>query len=374
MFMKKLNVKIPVVKSSSYTITIGSDFLSSVLARAGKLLCGKELFLITDSNLAKTNYIRKLLTGRAVPKFVISPAGEKSKNIDTVVKIINAMERHALGRDTAIIAVGGGTVGDIAGFVAAIYKRGIDIIQIPTTTVSQADSSIGGKTGVDSSISKNAFGAFKNPAAVFIDVSTLKTLDKSQFNTGLVESIKHALIADEKYFSYLRKNLDDIIARRPKQLEYIAMKNCQIKADVVETDPYEKNKRRILNYGHTIGHAIESASNYKILHGQAVAIGMIAANLIEQRLGLGGSERLKMLKDIFARLEINLKIPKLITKKQLLDIISRDKKAVAKWPKFVLLEKTGKVLCRDGDYAHKVDRGIVEQTLEILLNESDPKA
>ncbi|HBG27859.1 MAG: 3-dehydroquinate synthase [Planctomycetes bacterium GWF2_41_51] len=367
--MQKIKVKIPASPAASYTIAIGSNFLHTVLAQIKKLFPEKQLFLITDGNVAKTKNLKALLGKENIPKFVITPAGEKSKNIKTVIKIIETMEKQAFGRDTAVIALGGGTVGDMAGFVAAIYKRGVDVVQIPTTTVAQADSAIGGKTGVDSLISKNAFGSFKNPSAVFIDVSTLKTLNEKQFNAGLVESIKHALIADEKYFDFLKKNLNDILARKSKPLEYIAMKNCKIKASVIEEDPFEKNKRRSLNYGHTIGHAVESASNYKFLHGQSVAIGIIAANIIEQKLGLGGKERLEELKDIFEKLKINLEIPKSITKKQILDIISRDKKAVQKWPRFVLLEKTGKVLYRDGQYAHKVERNIVEETIDILINQ-----
>jgi 3-dehydroquinate synthase len=365
--MRKIKVEIPACPKNSYTIAIGNDFLPSVLSQIKKLLPGKELFLITDANIAKTKHLKKLLGKQNLPRFIITPAGEKSKNINTVTKIIEQMEKKSLGRDCAAIALGGGTVGDIAGFVAAIYKRGVPVIQIPTTTVAQADSALGGKTGVDSSISKNAFGVFKNPAAVFIDVSTLKTLDEKQFNSGLVESIKHALIADANYLTYLQKNLKSILARNPKPLEYIAVKNCKIKAAVVEGDPYEKNKRRILNYGHTIGHAVESASNYKLLHGQAVAIGIIAANIIEQKLGLGGKERLKVLKRLFGELNISLKIPKNITKRQILDIISRDKKAVQKWPRFVLLEKTGKVLCKNGQFAIEVKRKIVEETIDILL-------
>jgi len=367
--MQKINVKIPAYSKGSYTITIGAGFLPSVLSNIKKLLPKKELFLITDSNVAKTKHLKNLLGKEHLPQYVITPAGEKSKNIGTVTKIIEEMEKKSLGRDCAVIALGGGTVGDIAGFVAAIYKRGVPVIQIPTTTVAQADSAIGGKTGVDSSISKNAFGIFKNPAAVFIDVSTLKTLDEKQFNAGLVESIKHSLIADEKYFVYLQKNLKGILERKCKLLEYIAVKNCKIKAAVVEDDPYEKNKRRILNYGHTIGHAIESASNYKLLHGQAVAIGIIAANIIERKLRLGGKERLEILKKLFDKLNISLKIPKTITKRRILDIISRDKKAVRKWPRFVLLQKTGKVLCKNGDYAHQVSRKIVEEIIDILLKQ-----
>ncbi len=366
--MQKIEVKIPSCPKNSYTIAVGDEFLPAVLGQIKKLLPGKELFLITDANIAKTKHLKKLTGLCNLYRYVITPAGEKSKNINTVTKIVEQMEKKALGRDCAVIALGGGTVGDIAGFVAAIYKRGVPVVQIPTTTVAQADSAIGGKTGVDSSISKNAFGVFKNPTAVYIDVSTLKTLDDKQFNAGLVESIKHALIADKDYFDYLQKNLSGILARKSQPLEYIAVKNCRIKASVVENDPYEKNKRRILNYGHTIGHTVESASNYKLLHGQAVAIGIIAANIIEQKLGLGGEERLASLKKLFGRLDISLKVPKSITKRQILDIISRDKKAVQKWPRFVLLEKTGKVLCKNGQFALQVERKIVEETIDILLN------
>ncbi len=367
--MQKIKVKIPPFPADSYTITIGADSLPSVLSKIKKLLPKRELFLITDSNIAKTKHLKNLIGKQHLACHIITPAGEKSKNISTVTKIIEKMETKSLGRDCAVIALGGGTVGDIAGFVAAIYKRGVPVIQIPTTTVSQADSAIGGKTGVDSSISKNAYGAFWHPAAVYIDVSTLKTLDKKWFNEGLVESIKHALIADKDYFTYLQNNIGGILTRKTKPLEYIAVKNCRIKASVVEDDPYEKNKRRMLNYGHTIGHAVEAASNYKLMHGQAVAIGIIAANIIEQKLGLGDKRRLDIFKQLFKKLDIDLRIPKKIGKRQILDIISRDKKAVQKWPRFVLLEKTGKVLCKNGQYAHRVERKIVEEAIDILLNQ-----
>ncbi|MHB0946865.1 MAG: 3-dehydroquinate synthase [Sedimentisphaerales bacterium] len=367
--MQKIEVKIPANPQSSYAITVGDDFLDSIIPQIKTLLPNRELFIITDANVVKAGLLEKLTAGVQLPCYVISPAGELSKHIGTITKIIENMEKNSLGRDCAVVALGGGTVGDMAGFAAAIYKRGVPVIQIPTTTVAQADSAVGGKTGVDSSSSKNAYGAFYHPAAVFVDVATLKTLDEKQFNCGLVESIKHALIADGDYFDYLQKNVDDICARQVKPLEYIAMKNCQIKAAVVEEDPYEKNKRRILNYGHTIGHAIESASEYEILHGQAVAIGIIAANIIEQKLGLNAKERLSQLKQLFAKLNISLRMPTKIKKEQILDILSRDKKAIGKWPRFVLLEKTGKVL-RDGEqYACNVKREIVEEAIDIILKE-----
>lgn len=367
--MQKIEVKIPACSQGSYVITVGDDFLGSIIPQIKTLLPNRELFVITDANVVKAGLLKKLTAGEKLSCYVISPAGEQSKHIGTITKIIEEMETNALGRDCAVVALGGGTVGDMAGFAAAIYKRSVPVIQIPTTTVAQADSAVGGKTGVDSSISKNAYGVFYPPAAVFIDVATLKTLDDKQFNCGLAESIKHALIADRDYFDYLQKNIDDICARKVKPLEYIAMKNCQIKAAVVEEDPYEKNKRRILNYGHTIGHAVESASEYEILHGQAVAIGITAANIIEQKLGLNAKERLVQLKQLFTKLGISLQIPAKIKNEQILDIISRDKKAIGKWPKFVLLEKTGKVL-RDGEqWACNVKREIVEEAIETILKE-----
>jgi 3-dehydroquinate synthase len=365
--VQKIEVKIPANPQGSYTIAIGADFLDSIIEQIKTLLPDKALFIVTDANVAKAGHLEKLTSGTKIPCHIITPPGEISKNIGTVTKIIEQMEKESLGRDCAIVALGGGTVGDIAGFAAAIYKRGVPVVQIPTTTVSQADSAIGGKTGVDSSISKNAYGAFYHPAAVFIDVATLKTLDEEQFNSGLAESIKHALIADADYFDYLTKNLDDILAGKYEQLEYIAQKNCRIKAAVVEEDPCEKNKRRMLNYGHTIGHAVESASEYKLLHGQAVAIGIIAANIIEQKLGIDSKKRLDELKQLFGKLNIKLQVPAKIQADKILDIISRDKKAVNKWPRFVLLEKTGKVLCKDGQWACQVEQKIVREAIDILL-------
>jgi 3-dehydroquinate synthase len=297
--------------------------------------------------------------------FVIDPAGETSKTIDTVVSIVETMEKVKLGRDSVVIALGGGTVGDIAGFAAAIFKRGVPVVQIPTTPVAQADSSVGGKTGVDSSVSKNAFGAFWQPAAVHIDVSTLKTLDDRVYRAGLIESVKHALIADSDYFGFLEDNLPAILDRDESVLEQIAVKNCSIKASVVEKDPTEQNLRRILNYGHTIGHAVETASGFDLLHGECVAIGMIAAGMIEEEMGLGDG-RLARIEQILRKLGVPVRIPAEIDKNKLINIVKRDKKAVNQWPKFVLLEEIGKALCKDGQWAVNVNRELVEKILTDL--------
>jgi 3-dehydroquinate synthase len=363
--LRQLQVKIPAVNPQCYTISIGSGTLAALWDKLESEFAGLRKFVVTDSNLQAAGHLETLTHGKDVSTYVIDPSGEKSKNIDTVVAIIEKMEKEFFGRDSVIIALGGGTVGDIAGFCAAIYKRGVKVVQIPTTTVAQADSSVGGKTGVDSTVSKNAFGAFWQPASVYIDVETLLTLDDMQYRAGLVESVKHALIADKEYFDFLVNNMPAILARDDKVLQEIAYKNCSIKAEVVAEDPTEQNMRRILNYGHTIGHAVESASGFALLHGQAVAIGIAGAGIIENKLGIGGGHG-KRIGNLLAELGMDLKIPAGIDKKQLIDLLKRDKKSVNKQPKFVLLEDLGKALCRDGQWAHNVGKDLVEETLDEL--------
>ena len=363
--MFELKVKIPRIEAADYNIKIGTDILHSVWPQIESQFKHNK-FIVTDENIVAAGHLEKLLANRNVPSFVIKPAGEISKNINTVVSIIETMEKADLGRDTLVVALGGGTVGDIAAFAAAIFKRGVPVIQIPTTTVAQADSSVGGKTGVDSSVSKNAFGAFYHPAAVFIDVAVLKTLDDRQFRAGLIESVKHALIADAQFFDFLQDNLDAILERNAEVLEKMAYYNCTIKAKVVEADPTEKNQRRMLNYGHTIGHAVETASGFNLLHGEAVAIGIIAAGLIEMELGLATQERLQKIREILKKIGVPVTLPSNFAEENLLDIIKRDKKSVNKWPKFVLIDKIGKVHCQDGQWAVEVQKDLVQKVLRKL--------
>lgn len=364
--MSELEVKIPTSKASSYPIRIGAGYLSSLWPVIETQLPQTHKIVVTDENVVSAGHLKKLLGDRNIPSFVISPAGEESKNITTVISIIEAMEKASFGRDSVIVALGGGTVGDIAGFAAAIFKRGVSVMQIPTTTVSQADSSIGGKTGVDSTLSKNAFGAFWQPAAVYIDVETLQSLDERQFRAGLVESVKHALIADEEYFDFIENNLGAILERKPDVLEQIACFNCKIKAGIVEVDPREKNERRMLNYGHTVGHAAEQASGFELLHGEAVAIGIIAAGLIEIQLDLGDSARLERIRKIFKKLDVPVTLPKNLAKDALIETMKRDKKAVNKWPRFVLLDRIGHVHYQNGQCAIEVGRELVEKVINKL--------
>jgi len=364
--MLEHKIKIPASPTAGYRIEISTGILGSLWPRIEADFSRHNKFVVTDENLVSAGHLQKLLGQRDVPAFVISPAGETSKNINTLISIIETMEKAYLGRDTLVIALGGGTVGDIAGFAAAVFKRGVPVLQIPTTTVAQADSAVGGKTGIDSERSKNAFGAFWHPSAVYIDVATLTTLDDRQFRAGLVESVKHALIADSRYFDFLEDNLDVILERKSDMLEAVAYFNCKIKGDVVETDPNEQNKRRILNYGHTIGHAVEAASGFELLHGEAVAIGIIAAGLIEIELELGSQERLERVRQILKKLNVPVKLTKDLAEKDLIDLIKHDKKAIKKWPRFVLISDIGQVYCKNGQYAVEVAPELVEKILNKL--------
>ena len=364
--MSVVKVKIPAVDANSYMIHIGSGMLGDVLGEVGKICAGKRQFIVTDSNIVEAGHVKTLLGGNEIGMYVIDPPGEINKTIDTAIAIIETMEKQFYGRDSVIIAIGGGTVGDIAGFAGAIFKRGIEVVQIPTTTVAQADSSVGGKTGVDSSVSKNAFGAFWQPCAVFIDVDTLMTLDDRQYRAGLVESVKHALIQDTKYFELFENNMDAILAKEIEILKEIAKTNCKIKASVVEEDPTEKNKRRILNYGHTIGHAVETASKFELLHGEGVAIGIIGAGLIEKEMGLASDGQLERIEKVLEQLGVPIRIPNEIDRDGLIEIIKRDKKAVNKWPKFALLDEIGSARCVDGQWALDVSEGVVNRVLDEL--------
>lgn len=364
--MNEIEVKIPSAEAGSYRITIGNRILDTLWDRIEADFSQSNKFVVTDENLVSAGHLEAFLGQRDIPSFVITPAGETSKNINTVVSIIETMEKAYLGRDTLIVALGGGTVGDIAGFAASIFKRGVPVVHIPTTTVAQADSSIGGKTGVDSSISKNAFGAFWHPAAVYIDVATLTTLDDRQYRAGLVESVKHALIADRKYFDFLESNIEAILQRKADVLEKMADYNCKIKASVVEADPTEKNQRRMLNYGHTVGHAVEAASGFELLHGEAVAIGIIAAGMIENEMDLGEPGRLDRIRKIFEKIGVPITLPANVAEDKMIDLMKRDKKAVRKCPRFVLIKKIGKVYCQDGQWAVEVEQDVVEKILSKL--------
>ncbi len=366
--LKTFTVSTPALPEGSYPVFIGSGFLGKLRAVLEEQFAGRTGFVITDRSLVQAGHLDRFLGGSRMGVYVIDPPGEVSKTMETLTSILEAMESGFLGRDTFVIALGGGTVGDIAGFAAAVFKRGVPVVHVPTTTISQADSSIGGKTGVDSTRSKNAFGAFWHPAAVYMDTETLQTLDEVQYRAGLAESVKHAAIADAAFFAWLEKNAGLLLKRDPAVLEHLACQNCRIKASVVMEDPLEKNRRRVLNYGHTIGHALETLSGYSLLHGQAVAIGMIAAGRIENEMGLVVDDRLERIEALLTKLGLPTRAAGSHPPEKILELLKLDKKSVGRRPRFVLLEKLGSVLCRNGQWAAEVPEEIVEKVLVRLAD------
>jgi len=351
----------------AYSALIGRGILSMALADLEQRYAGRRVFVVTDAHVEAAGHLAALVQDRRVGRYVIEPPGEVSKNMNTVIAILEAMEREKYGRDSVLAALGGGTVGDIGGFVAGIFKRGIPCAQLPTTTVSQADSAVGGKVGVDSALSKNAYGLFRQPARVYVDVTTLATMDERGYRAGLVESVKHALIADEAGFESIEANLEKLLARDEATLEEIAERNLTIKARIVEQDPEEKNLRRVLNYGHTVGHAIESASGFRMLHGESVALGILAAARIAEEIGISDGTAGRRAAAVLRRLGMPEKRPPEVSAAQLAEAMSRDKKSVAAAPRFVLVDRIGHVYrAKDGEYAVPVAPAALAKALEAI--------
>lgn len=278
--------------------------------------------------------------------FFIFPEGEASKNTATIGKLYETLIRSQFDRSDILIALGGGVVGDMTGFAAATYLRGIDFIQIPTTLLSQVDSSIGGKTGVDHMGYKNMVGAFKMPKLVYMNLSVLNTLSREQFSSGMAEVIKHGLIKDASYYEYIRDNAEPIKALSHEHIEHIVEGSCNIKREVVEKDPEEKGERALLNFGHTIGHAIEKLSDFKLFHGQCVAIGMVAAAYISHKRGYITEYELHDLTNLLEQFELPIRVPADFSMKieDIIDATKNDKKRSGSKIKFILLKNIGSAI------------------------------
>jgi len=332
----------------SYAIKIGGGLLAQLGRDCKHLKFGDRCAIITDANVGKKfakPVYESLLKAGFEPSLITIPAGEKSKSLKCVQHCYDQLAAHRLERKSFIVALGGGVVGDLAGFVAATYLRGIPFVQIPTTLLAQVDSSVGGKTGVNLRAGKNLVGAFYQPRLVLCDLGTLKTLPEREFRTGLAEVIKYGIIYDADLFAQLEKNLPRILKRDEKVLSQIIARCCEIKAEVVSQDETESGLRAILNFGHTIGHAIENSSGYgKYLHGEAISIGQIAAAKLSQKiLGLpqGDVERIE---NLFARTGLPTRIKLNSAQRQkLFAAMKLDKKVSDGEIKFVLAQQIGRV-------------------------------
>lgn len=332
-----------------YDIVFATDFSGLKQELSALSFDGRKIAIVTDSNVEK-QYLEPVkeclmeLSDRIV-SFVI-PAGEENKNLDEIRKIYEFLLENHFDRHDLLIALGGGVVGDMCGFAAATYLRGIAFVQVPTTLLSQTDSSIGGKTGVDLHGIKNMVGAFYMPRLVYMNISTLKSLDDRQFASGFAEVMKHGLIKDQIYYSWLIENMYEIQDKDPDTLIEMIRRSCEIKKAVVEKDPLEKGDRALLNFGHTLGHAIEKHKNFEMLHGECVALGCIGAAFISWKRGLLSMDEFYEIRDMFVPFDLPISIDS-VDKEAILDLTKSDKKKDSDKIKFVLLKKIGKAIIDD---------------------------
>jgi 3-dehydroquinate synthase len=348
----------------SYQIKIGSGLLRALGAECNRLKLGRRCAVISDAHVAPLygRAVERTLKGAGFePVSIVVPAGEKAKSLKTVQSCYLQLAAHRLERKSFVVALGGGVVGDLAGFVAATYLRGVAFIQAPTTLLAQVDSSVGGKVGVNLPVGKNLVGAFYQPRLVCCDLDTFKTLPEREFRTGLAEVIKYGIIQDARLFEKLERDLPKVLAREPASLASVVARCCEIKAAVVGQDETESGLRAILNFGHTIGHALEAISKYgKYLHGEAIAIGQVAAARLSNRLaGLSNSEVARITALFSASgLPITLRLSP-TQRGQLLQAMKLDKKVSGGEIKFVLAHKIGRV-----EYGQSVPLELLKEILQ----------
>ena len=327
----------------------------------------KKIAIITDSNLKDNfakdvqNYIKK---NNLNCKIFYFAAGEVNKTRETKQLIEDQLLEAKFGRDTLIIAIGGGVVTDMAGFIASTYCRGIPLIYLPTTLLSMVDASIGGKTGVNTPHGKNMIGTFYQPQDVFMDFSSLKSLCDKEFNNGLVEAIKHGLIADYNLFALIEKESLEKIRNSNDLLTDIVMISCLIKKEITEQDEKDSNIRQLLNFGHTIGHAIELFEDYSIMHGEAVAIGMIVESYIASKMVNFSEDKVNRLEKLLNFYHVPLKTSAFNNKDKFKELLFLDKKTTRGLPKFILLQEIGMPYISNGDYSFTPPQDILNQALE----------
>jgi 3-dehydroquinate synthase len=341
--MYKDNIIVNYEDKPAYSIIIDRDFTGLSKALSDLNMQNKRFMIISDSNVG-TLYLKECIDIlKPIASSVTSltfQAGEGSKNLDTVKLVYSRLIDSKFDRNDIIVALGGGVTGDLAGFIAATYLRGIDFIQLPTTLLAMADSSIGGKTGVDFMAYKNMIGAFHQPKLVYMNLSSLSTLPKREFNAGMGEIIKHGLIKDIDYHKWLYNNMTGIKSLDYDTLKQMIIRSCLIKKNVVEADPKEQSVRALLNFGHTIGHAIEKLKNFTLLHGECISIGMVAAAYISNKRGYISEVLMDEIISSIKAYDLPNSVGDL-SAEQIYAITKLDKKMQSDKIKFILLKKIG---------------------------------
>lgn len=326
----------------SYPIFIGENLLGNTDLYA-PYIRGKQVLIVTNTTIAPLylQQVKAALAGYQVDE-VILPDGEEYKTLETLNLIYDALLEHQHNRTTTLIALGGGVIGDMCGYAAASYQRGVNFIQVPTTLLSQVDSSVGGKTGVNHALGKNMIGAFHQPQAVIADTQTLNTLPAEELSAGIAEVVKYGLICDAEFYQWLQQNMQQLIEKSPAALAYAIERSCQNKAKVVAQDEKEGGIRAILNLGHTFGHAIESHQGYgNWLHGEAVAAGMVQATDLSWRLGNLEAQDVRDLVVLLEQAKLPVKGPQDMSEQDYLQRMQVDKKVLDGAIRLVLLKTIG---------------------------------
>ncbi|MDH5300270.1 MAG: 3-dehydroquinate synthase [Gammaproteobacteria bacterium] len=337
--MKTLNVELG---DRSYPIFIGPKLLGNA-SLIRPYIKGKQVMIVSNTTVAPLYLakVRSMLDGFQVTE-VILPDGEKYKNLTVLNEIYSALLENTFDRSCTLIALGGGVIGDMTGYAAATYQRGVNFIQIPTTLLSQVDSSVGGKTGVNHPLGKNMIGAFHQPQCVIADTDTLNTLDDRELSAGIAEVIKYGLLGDAPFTDWLEQNMDALLAREPQALSYAIERSCADKAEIVASDERENGRRALLNLGHTFGHAIETGMGYgEWLHGEAVACGMLIAAEMSMRLGWLSETDVMRIDNLIDKASLPTRAPAKLTTDKFIELMSRDKKALGGQIRLVLLKAIG---------------------------------
>lgn len=334
----------------------------------------RKICIVTDSNVAPiyASEVKKIFDSVCKNCYVVQfAAGELSKNQETTNKIYDVLLAKKFDRRDILVALGGGVVGDITGFVAATYLRGIDYIQIPTSLLSQVDSSVGGKTGIDFKSHKNMIGAFKMPKLVYINISTLNTLPERQFNAGMAEVIKYGLIMADDFFEFICQNIADIKSKNINTVSNMVYMCCRLKKVIVEKDPLEQGIRRILNFGHTFGHSIEKCKNFTLLHGECVSIGIVGASYMSYKQGNISKNDLNTIKNTLSAFDLPLSVQDL-NDESILEEIMNDKKMRSGSISFIVLKKIGEVDFHKFNFKEMAesDSKLLAETVDYITNEN----
>lgn len=370
--MKKFRVELKKIVDDSYDVQIGRNLIPELAKDMENGLVGrcKKFAVITDSNVKDLYAVpvcEELEKAGFSAELFVFPAGEKSKSRKTKEIIEDAMLEKEFRRDCCVVAVGGGVVTDLAGFVAGTFGRGVPFVNYATTLLAAADASIGGKTAVDTELATNLIGLIYQPRKVYVDIDTWKTLPQQHLVNGLAETVKHACLADAEFFEYIENHVDDVLNVVPEVCEHISEKNCNVKYQVVMKDEKEKSLREILNLGHTVGRAIETVSDYRLLHGEALSIGMVAQVKLGCKLRFLSVEQRDRVIALLERIGLPVRIPDYIDRDELIKKLYTDKKVRDGKLRFVFQKGIGDVITFGDDiYARPVAEAEIRSVLEEM--------